>query len=60
MIFHSKKTMIIDSIGGKSERAWEGAIAPTLKARDFKFPPSIVEIKVKENDREETNTLEPV
>ena len=34
---------IIDSIGGKAERGWEGDIAPCLKASHHKFPPVITQ-----------------
>lgn len=36
----SDMPIIIDSIGGQSERAWDSEIAPTLKASHYK-PPTV-------------------
>ena len=36
-------TFIMDSIGGQSERAWEGDTAPCLKASHYKSPPVITQ-----------------
>ena len=35
--------VIIDSVGGQAERAWEGETAPTLKASHFKCPPLVTQ-----------------
>ena len=39
------RTIIIDSIGGQSERAWWGGVSPSLKATHYKFPPCIVALR---------------
>ena len=41
-LFQPKSHILIDSIGGQSERAWETDIAPTLKATHYKSPPTIM------------------
>ena len=33
---------IVDSIGGQAERAWEGDVAPCLKASHYKSPPCVM------------------
>lgn len=38
---HCGRVVVIDSIGGQSERAWHTDIAPVLKASHYKFPPSV-------------------
>lgn len=38
-----QQTFVIDSIGGKAERGWEGDVAPCLKASHYKFPPTITQ-----------------
>lgn len=37
-----EQTILIDSIGGNSEYAWWGSVAPALKAVHYKSPPCIV------------------
>ena len=39
---HCGRVVVIDSIGGQSERAWSTDIAPVLKASHYKFPPSVL------------------
>lgn len=36
-------TLVIDSVGGQAERAWETAVSPTLKATHYKCPPLIAQ-----------------
>lgn len=40
-----ERILIIDSIGGQSERAWWGEKSPSLKATHYKFPPCIVVLR---------------
>ena len=35
--------VVVDSIGGQAEYAWEGDVAPCLKATHYKMPPCIVQ-----------------
>ena len=37
-----ERTILIDSIGGNSEYAWWGSVAPAIKAVHYKFPPCVV------------------
>ena len=40
--YHQNSSLcIIDTIGGQAERAWEGEVAPTLKATHYKMPPCV-------------------
>ena len=42
------KTILIDTVGGKSEKAWVGEVAPVLKATHYKTPPLVLVIEENE------------
>ena len=50
-----KKTILIDPIGGQSERAWWGGCSPALKRTHYKFPPCVM---VVEDETDNTNREE--
>lgn len=49
------KTIIIDSVGGQSECAWESDTAPTIKRTHYKNPPCVMVI---EDEDDNTNREE--